>query len=275
MPQAEKLRDSIEILVGDDSSADDTREMLAENFPAVQWHRGEHLGPAANRNRTTSKAGGDWLIFLDDDCLPAGTYLSGYLAAIEAVREGRIVLHGPTVSPGKPSLLWEAPHNPDGDTLISCNFAIEKTHFLKIGGFEERFPFSFEDMEFGARLFALGAKLIFVPEAAVEHPLRPVPGASSLASRWEGKVIISLFYGAKPSEILIRLPWHVSRIIQSRFRGKRMAKDNIRAAFLFAHEWLLVCRHTPGWLRKRASQPRPEFWVRYFATHQPVPKSGF
>lgn len=250
--------------------------MVRTDFPLVIWHEGPKRGPAANRNLGASKATGEWLVFLDDDCVPSRSYLSAYTEPIGKNIKSRIALEGPTLSPLPPSLLWEAPHNPNGGTLISCNFAIPRSLFLLIGGFDDQFPVaSFEDTEFHARLLAFGGLVQFVPNAAVDHPLRRIRSASGLAKRWQGKAILSLHYGASPFHVMLRLPWHVFRVIQSRFRGKPLGTDNILAVFLFAREWLLVCWRTPGWVWKQAACPQPEFWARHFTTHSPIAKHGF
>jgi len=50
-----------------------------------------------------------------------------------------VALEGATLREEEPtSLLWEAPHNPDGGRLISCNFAIPRLLFERIGRFDER-----------------------------------------------------------------------------------------------------------------------------------------
>ena len=274
--QAGRFEGQVEVLVCDDGRDDSTCCLVKNEFSFFHWHEGPKRGPAANRNMGAAKATGDWLVFLDDDCLPSASFLQAYIAAIGSTKQGRIALEGPTFSPYPSSLLWEAPHNPNGGTLISCNFAIPRSLFLLIGGFDDQFPVaSFEDTEFHARLLAFGGLVQFVPNAAVEHPLRRIQSASGLAKRWQGKAILSLHYGASPFHVMLRLPWHVFRVIQSRFRGKPLSPDNTVAVFLFAREWLLVCWQTPGWVRKQAACPQPEFWVRHFTTHGPIAKHGF
>ena len=273
-PQVATAR-GIEVIICDDGADHTTREMVSREFPKIFWLQGPRRGPAANRNIGACAARGEWLIFLDDDCLPSKSYLSAYIDAIGAFPQSGTAFEGATISPPLPSLLWEAPHNPNGGILISCNFAIQKSHFFALGKFDERYPLYFEDTEFYSRLLASGGKTIFIKQALVEHPLRPVPGPSKLASRWEGKAIISLDYGAPPLYVMFRLPWHALWVIQSRFRARPLSMDNIRAAFLFACEWLLVCRKTPGWVKKHARRPRSGFWKRHFATSDVIPKYGF
>jgi len=276
IPQLDQLPDEVESIVCDDGSESDTCAMIKADFPIVRWHEGPKRGPAANRNLGAAAARGEWLIFLDDDCIPAKDFLAAYTRAIGSLKDRRAALEGVTASPERPSLLWEAPHNLNGGVLISCNFAIRRDEFEKFGKFDERFPVAaFEDTEFAARFAAFGGKTVFVKDALVEHPLRPIPSAKKLALRWEGKVIMSLDYGASSTHVMLRLPWHVLRVIQSRFRGRNCSLANVHAALIFACEWLLVCWWMRGWMRSYKECGRSQFWKKHFTCHPVLPKYGF
>lgn len=270
-------KNGFEVIVTDDSRDDKTLRMVEQDFPRVRHVRGPRRGPASNRNAGASAATGEWLIFLDDDCLPAPDFLAAYVDAMDDFSGGLTALEGPTIRQAPPpSLLWEAPHNPEGGTLISCNFAMRKEQFLQAGRFDERYPgAAFEDTEFAARFQAKGGRVVFVPGALVHHPLRPCPEARKLAHRWEGKVIFALDQGAPAALVFFRLPWHVLRVIQSRFRKQPWSGENLRAAGRFTLEWLQVCWLTPGWVRKWAGRPRDGFWRDQLERRGPVPKYGF
>ena len=60
-----------EIIVSDDSRTDRTWKLIRDQFPGVKWVRGPQRGPAANRNFGASQASGDWVAFVDDDCIPS------------------------------------------------------------------------------------------------------------------------------------------------------------------------------------------------------------
>lgn len=254
-----------EILVCDDSRTPETQEMLGRSFPSVRRIIGPRNGPGANRNAGACEARGRWLVFLDDDVLPAPELLPAYLGAIRDARaDGRILFVGATHPSGgqSKSLLWESPHYHEGDGLPpSCNFGIRKDVFLANGGFDERFRYSFEDMEFFARLERVGIRMRFLKEAAVEHPMRRLPSGSVLAQRWEARVISSYDLGAGSFDICWRLPKHVLLVILSRFRGAKPVPEHLRAAWLFAGEFFGVLVRLPGWLAKFHNSPRSAFWT--------------
>jgi GT2 family glycosyltransferase len=267
---------SCELLVSDDGDVNKTKQALAMKFPSVRWTQGPRKGPGANRNHGAALTSGEWLIFLDDDVLPAPRFLSAYLRAINDVTDSNVALEGATFRERElPSLLWEAPHNPNGGILISCNFAISRKVYESMGRFDERYAPVFEDTEFAARLLAQGVTFRFVPGARLTHPLRTRPRALKLARRWQGSAIYAFDQGASTMRVAWNLPWHALRVIQSRFRGQPLNVQNAKAAAVFAAEWLWLLWFMPGWLRKWSQAERSPFWREWVARHGPAPKFGF
>ena len=267
---------SVEVIVGDDGRHAAGRAVTEETMPSARWIKGPSRGPASNRNAGARHASGEWLIFLDDDCVPSPQYLAAYIKAIRSA-DGTAVLEGSTTRlPKPPSLLWEAPETTTAHDYLTCsaNFAIRADVFASVSGFDERYEGGVyaEDVDLSARLSRAGHRVQFVPQAAVMHPLRHVPDAEKLARRWEGKVIFAFDQGASAFTVGWRLPWHTLRVIQSRFRGQPWNAENVSAAWLFFHEWLLVVGKTPGWVRKWAPAPRSTFWSVHPGA---VPKHGF
>jgi GT2 family glycosyltransferase len=271
-------RENCEVVVSDDSSNDSTQKMLQQEFPQLSWVAGPRRGPAANRNKGVNSSSGKWLIFVDDDCLPSEGFVQTYLDAIKDQDSTSLLfLEGATFHESPPpSLLWEAPHNPEGGLLISCNFGISRHAYEKVGQFDERYPFaSFEDTEFAARFLAQGGLSKFLPEAKLVHPLRRRPSSLKHARMWEGRVIYALDQGATAARILINLPWHVLRVLQVKLVKQRGLFLKLRCFGLLLMEWLCVLWLTPGWVRKWSKRPRSRFWQEHVAEHGPVAKYGF
>jgi GT2 family glycosyltransferase len=138
---------------------------------------GRKDGPAANRNNGAKQARGEWIAFVDDDCLPQEKWL-GEIARI--ARENRVdVIEGKTLIPDKvDSPFRQGVENSGGGVFWSCNLAIRRTVFERLGGFDEDFKeASDEDMEFGWRLRQRGCSWCFAAEALVLHPVRVVTWA--------------------------------------------------------------------------------------------------
>jgi len=167
--------DVFEVIVTDDAPGDDSPDPLSRDYPWVVLNRGPQKGPASNRNSGAKSARGEWLIFLDDDCLPQPTFLSAYIEAIHKnpdyfVFEGSTLAERPRMR-----LDEEAPINDQGGYLWSCNFLIKRKLFLEMGGFCESYPYAcMEDVDFREQLKKRELKFLFVPKASVVHPWRPL-----------------------------------------------------------------------------------------------------
>jgi GT2 family glycosyltransferase len=173
-------KDSYEVIVTDDSRDNIAKSLIEENYNWVKWIEGPKKGPAANRNNGAQHADSDWLVFLDDDCLPQKDWLLSYQYQIqnnapETVFEGCTMADRP-----RKRLDEESPVNLNGGNLWSCNFAIHKSIFNRLNGFDESFPFAaMEDVDFHIRVLRL-ANVVFVPGAVVIHPWRRVAPFKSL-----------------------------------------------------------------------------------------------
>jgi len=165
---------SCEVVVTDDSQTNVAQPLILEQYTWVTWANGPKHGPAANRNYGAKLAKGEWLIFLDDDCLPQRGWLDAYIKVI-ATPSATLVYEGFT-NADRPKQRFdeEAPINTTGDKLWSCNFAINKEFFNSINGFDETFPYAaMEDIDFYVRVKNV-TPIEFVKEAFVIHPWRRI-----------------------------------------------------------------------------------------------------
>lgn len=163
---------SYEIIVTDDSKSEESRRMAEKEFPDVSWGKGKHNGPAGNRNAGVGRAKGEWIVFLDDDCIAQTGYLNAYAEAIKAnpeiqVFEGRIFAD-------RPRKTWAegCPENEQGGMLWTSNLCVKRRLFIEMGGLDERFQIAYEDVDFALRLKQKEVNSIFVSEASVCHPWR-------------------------------------------------------------------------------------------------------
>jgi GT2 family glycosyltransferase len=169
-----------EVIVSDDSRTDGPRGVVAE-YPGARWVEGPRRGPAANRNSGARQAAGEWLLFLDDDCLPEEGWLAAYEAAASAEPD---VLEGCTECPMEDRAGFDdIVENVSGGAFWSCNLAVRRERFWELGGFDEDFTRACaEDMEFAWRMRQRGLRTVFVREAKVIHPPRAM-GAADLVRR--------------------------------------------------------------------------------------------
>jgi GT2 family glycosyltransferase len=163
-----------EVIITDDSTNNDTEKLIRDFYPIVKWIEGPKRGPAANRNNGAKAAKGEWLIFLDDDCLPQKEWLTSYINAINSPGTG-LALEGSTLPDRRKRRFdEESVVNQRGNKLYSCNFAISRLLFEQLGGFDETFPFAaMEDLDFCERVSGK-TQITFLPQALVLHPWRRI-----------------------------------------------------------------------------------------------------
>jgi glycosyltransferase involved in cell wall biosynthesis len=174
-----------EVVVVDDGSAPPLEDaVMREPLPGpvpVRFLRQGHSGPAIARNLGVSVAVGEWLAFIDDDCVAQ----RGWLKAIdEAARAHPGSLLGGSIRNGCPDNIYAAANQHLLETVTGWlvathnslrffttnNMAVNAREFERVDGFNKVFPIAAaEDREFCARWLAAGGTLCRVPSARVDH----------------------------------------------------------------------------------------------------------
>ncbi len=147
----------------------------------------EELPLAAARNYGAALTKTDHIIFLDVDCLVSPTLFQELLQQLD---EQRIVTAYPLYLPTVPdqvdyrALKAIASHHPSRKDIVahtpvehllfwSLIFAVHKSAFKRIGGFDETFNgYGAEDTDFAMTFHKLGLELFFVPDFVLHqyHP---------------------------------------------------------------------------------------------------------
>ncbi|MGD9945856.1 MAG: glycosyltransferase family 2 protein [Burkholderiaceae bacterium] len=195
---AEQQQPPAEVLVADDGSTADTRALVAAwaaRFPVPLrhvWHPDSGFRLAAIRNRAARHAQGDWLQFIDGDCVPrpnfvarlsrlaapgwvlAGDRLLLSQALSETIERDALPVHrwgtarwlserrGGGVNRLAPLLHWPLAagrglRRRDWRHLRGASIGIGRGDFDRVNGFEESFVgWGLEDSEFAIRLLNAG-----------------------------------------------------------------------------------------------------------------------
>ncbi|MEA3077461.1 MAG: hypothetical protein QOF60_2369 [Actinomycetota bacterium] len=165
-----------EVLVVDNRSTDATAALVAAaGFRVVPAM--DTAGPGYARNAGAAAARGDLLAFCDADDVVEPGWLTGLVEAASsgaAAVAGRID-HEALNDPGL--RLWRAPLQSDelpvlGEYLpyaMTANCAMWADVFRSLGGFDEWFGLSSEDVDFFWRLQLAGHRLVFAADAVVQY----------------------------------------------------------------------------------------------------------
>ncbi|HWL06525.1 MAG TPA: glycosyltransferase family 2 protein [Xanthobacteraceae bacterium] len=190
---------AFEVIIADDGSRDDTRQLVESWRGRVRglahvWQPDTGFRPGEARNLAVRASRGDYLIFLDGDCIPRADFVarhrrlarSGWLVAGNRIllsadltervlreglepeqwRFGEIVHH--RVSAGLNRLLpvLRLPmgilrHGRAGDWkgVRTCNMAVWRADFMRVDGFDHAFNgWGREDSDLAVRLIHAGVR---------------------------------------------------------------------------------------------------------------------
>ena len=175
---------NIEIIIVDNNSTDDSVSFISTNFPdLILIKLNKNKGFAEPNNIASKVATGDLLLFLNNDTIVTPSFLSELVKSIQ---------QNPNVGICQ-SLLLKPDESIDSsgdfiDTLgvvynsktqiseireISsargASMMIKKNIFDQLEGFDEKFYFSFEDVDLSWRCWIAGYKILVIPKSIVYH----------------------------------------------------------------------------------------------------------
>jgi GT2 family glycosyltransferase len=199
---------SLEIIVVDNASTDGSVE-VAKRF-GVRWlPLDSNLGLAAALNRGAQAAAGEFVLFLNNDMRFQEAFVDSMVKtmapdpdifSVDALQydwSGTKAVHLATrLTPTRraadlcyamlPGLyvFQESCRNPT-DALMSsaANMLVRRSMFQTLGGFDERLPLGYEDIELCWRAWLLGWKTIFDPTAVCWHRVGASTQSTGRASR--------------------------------------------------------------------------------------------
>jgi glycosyltransferase involved in cell wall biosynthesis/GT2 family glycosyltransferase len=176
-----------EVVVVSDGSTDGTDEYLASDavpLPVVAISQ-PNAGPAAARNHGVRRASGQFVLFVDDDAIPAPDLVAAHLRHHAESGGDSTVVIGPMTTPEddvlSPWCRWEQEmlykqYDAMGRGLwaatarqfYTANASVARRHVLDVGGFDEAFRRA-EDVELAYRLADRGLQFTFARDAVVVH----------------------------------------------------------------------------------------------------------
>jgi len=180
-----------------------------------------NLGFARACNQGASAALGDFLVFLNNDTIPHEAWLTALLDAAHAnpqiavvgskllYPDGRIqhagIAFGPPPEEVQPFHIYSGER---GDALhvnrqrefqavTAACMLVRREVFFELGGFDEAFVNSYEDVDFCLRVRERGYRIVYAPGSVVTHYESKTPGRHLhddenfrlLNGRWAGRIV--------------------------------------------------------------------------------------
>jgi GT2 family glycosyltransferase len=181
------LYSNLEVLVVDNNSTDDSVDLIKEEYPEVKIiELRENVGFAGANNLAAKEAKGELYVFLNNDTIVTKTWLSELVKSLTendrevAIAQSLLLLgqNGEIDSSGDFIDKFGRPYSsklrnaPNGREILSARAAsmiIRKDVFWKLGGFEEDFFASFEDVHLGWKAWIAGYKVVLASNSIVYH----------------------------------------------------------------------------------------------------------
>jgi GT2 family glycosyltransferase len=264
-----------ETILVDNGSTDGTAPFVRERFPWVRLiELNENRGFAGGNNAGVREARGRFVVLLNNDTVPEPGWLAALLRGRDAggphaLATSRVVyMHDPGIidSAGDGLLTWGGAfkhhHGASVDAAADsrevfgvCGAAcvIPRAVFDELGGFDEDFFVSHEDVDLSYRARLLGYPCRYVADAIVRHHGSVTLGRGSAFAVYHGQRNLEWMYLKNtPASLLIRtLPGH---LVYTAAAAIHFARHGLFGTFLRA-KWSALTG-LPGLLRKRAHVQR-------------------
>jgi GT2 family glycosyltransferase len=213
-------RDRVEVIVVDNGSTDRTLSVLGSRFPQVRVISLEtNTGFAPACNRGAAEADAQYVAFLNNDAIADPNWLKAMLSALEAGGQDTVCAASRIMSSdgeevefdgagsnlfgaGRPHSDWGWPDLPQppatGTPLLFASggaMLIDREVFLSVGGFDPAYFAYFEDVDLGWRLWVLGYRVVYAPDAWVRHIGGATGRKSGIHRRyalWEGNSLATI-----------------------------------------------------------------------------------
>ena len=244
-----------EVVVVDNASTDRSAEMVRTRFPAARLVvLPTNVGFAAGNNAGVREARGALIAFLNNDTVPERTWLAHLRRAITpetgfALATSRIVyMHDPSVvdSAGDGVLRWGGAYKrhhgapvaaamSSGEVFGICGAAcmLPRTVFDQLGGFDEDFFASHEDVDLSYRARLFGYRCWYASDAVVRHHGSATLGRVSPQAVFHGQRNLEWMYVKNtPAPLLWRT--FAGHIVYDLAAGIYFARQGLFGTFLKA-----------------------------------------
>ena len=175
---------NFEVIVVDNNSADNTIEFVTKNYPSVIIAKlNSNKGFAEPNNIAAKITKGKYLLFLNNDTIVTPDFISEMIKVMEndktiGICQSLLLKPDGSIDSGgdfidKLGVVYNSKTKSSEIREISsargASMIIHKKIFEKLGGFDEKFFLSFEDVDLGWRTWIVGYRVVLVPNSIVYH----------------------------------------------------------------------------------------------------------
>jgi len=183
-----------EVILVDNASTDGSVELAEQAFPCVRVVRNGANGGFGHGNNVGARwARGEYLVFLNPDTVIEPGWLEALTATLEANPQGALVtskillaaeperintcgneVHcsGLTLCRGAGQASDTFSHPEEVSAVSGAAFALPRSVFEHLGGFDEQFFLYMEDTDLSLRARLAGYRCIYTPHSVVRHDYR-------------------------------------------------------------------------------------------------------
>ncbi len=277
-----------EVVLVDNASTDGTAEYVARRFPSVRVVRlAENRGFAGGNNAGVGVATGRYIALLNNDTRPDPRWLATLRRACAedplcGIATSRIVyMHDPAIldSAGDGMTRWggafkrghgqpAAAFAHSGPVFGACGAAclMRRELFEELGGFDEDFFVSHEDVDLSYRAQLRGCRCLYVADAVVRHVGSATMGPHSTFAVFHGQRNLEWVYVKNtPAALLARtLAGHV---VYNAAAAAYFARHGLLGTFLRA-KWAALAGLRGALRKRRAIQAtrrasNAELWAQF------------
>jgi GT2 family glycosyltransferase len=183
-----------EVIVVDNGSSDGSADLVCRYYPAVKLIRAANSGYAGGNNLGAAAARGRYLVFLNPDTQLEAGALAALLAPLvnnhaialstaclvlmdapERINTCGNIVHytGLAYCRGLGQLRSAQQHSCFVNSVSGAAFAIRRSVFEQLGGFDSRFFMYVEDTDLSLRARLAGYRIWYAADAIIRHDYRP------------------------------------------------------------------------------------------------------
>lgn len=254
-----------ELIVVDDASTDDSVAVIREHFPeAIVIQSTRNRGFVETNNLGLRHARGEWIALLNNDTIPAPTWLAELLRAatppdvagatgkVYALGDpSRVIFTLPLLNPWTGRARGTNADFPltEAHYLAGNNLVVKRRVVEEVGLLDPGYRSYYEETDWCARMIRAGYRLIYTPHATIEHQELGSTGLETNRYYMERNRVRFALKNFDRLYLALFVPLYGASVLRRLWRGTDEAGVRLRPLIPRAIWWNLC--HVPDTFRAR------------------------